>query len=328
MKRFISFMTFALLVFNTIVAQNNAGTIDDIGRVAIVPMIASNSKIPKNSSNMMLNKMRTAIVRTGLGASSGNARFVITVNSDELTRDITPTAPPMMAVTIAPTFYIGDLQEGTLFASISLPAVKGVGSSAEKAYMAALRNINLNSPDFTSFVNNGRTRIVEYYNTNIHFLLKEAEAKAAKDDFDGAISLLMSVPSVCADAHKQAMDKVSGIWQRKIDKSSAESLAKAKQAWNASLDLEGASAAGALLEGVHPNSSSAKEATSLMQSISKRVKEISDREWALEERAIAFQEQQARDAVELEKASINAAKEVAVALASQPVYYTNVVYWW
>ena len=327
-RLFIFALLGAVCGFGGAAAQNTAGKIDDVGRVAITPVILENSNIPKNAANTMTGKMRSAITKTGLGSSAADCRFVMTLNAELLSKEITPTAPPMFAVVASPRFYIGDMRDGTLFASFPLPDVKGVGQNEDKAFIQALRNVNLNTPAFAAFIEEGKQKIIAYYNTNIDFIIREAEAKADREDYDGAIAQLMGVPTVCAEPYAKAMDKVKVIWQRKIDKTSAAELAKAEQAWASSQNADGADAAGAFLANVHPASSSAAAAGVLVKKITARMKEISDREWALEDRAMALAEQKQRDETALEMAAINAAKEVAVAAASQPVYYTSVVYWW
>lgn len=322
MKRNLLFSLLALVLFcTTATAQNNLGKTDDIGRVTLTPFIAENSNVPTTVANLMTSKMRAAITRSGLGSSAYDRRFVLTLNTDIVSREVTPTAPPMIATTLSPTFYIGDLSDGTLFATLTLPPVKGVGQTEDKAYMQALKNLNLNTADFARFIDEGKAKIIAYYNSHIDLLLKEAEAMCGQGDYDGSMALLMSVPTVCADAYAQAMKKVETVYQRKIDRASAEALSQAQGAWSASPDAAGAAEAGEWLAKVDPASSSAGAAAKLHAEMKSRVKELADREWAEE-----VQQQRNREA--LYQSAIEAAKEVAVAQASRPIYYTSKIYWW
>ena len=309
-----------LLLAGAVSAQNNAGKTDDVGRVALTPFIAENSNIPTASSNLMRSKMRAAVPRRGLGPSAGG-RFILPLTADVVSRKITPTAPPMVATVLSPTFYIGDLSDGTLFASLTLPAVKGVGQNEEKSYMQALKNINLNNPDFAKFVGDGKEKIIAYYNTHIDFIIKEADALSGKGEHERALALLMGVPTVCADAHARAMKHVGTVYQRKIDQESAEALARATGAWAASPDATGATEAGEWLAGVHPLSSSAPGAAKLQSEMKSRVKELADREWT-------EQVKQNREEAALAQTAMQAAKEIAAAEANRPVYYTTVLSWW
>lgn len=309
MKKIIIIIGFVLVNF-VLVAQNNEGKADDAGRIALASVVSDQIEglTPSAQSNLQ-NKLNQITTKNGIGGSSLNNRFIITANVVVLTKDITPTAPPMQAYTLEVTLYIGDGIEGTLFSSTSI-TLKGVGETETKAYMAALKNLKVDDSKYQSFIEQGKNKIIEYYNSKCDFILKEAEMLAAQNDFDGAIAKLVGVPEVCKECYDKAMDAVKPIFQKRIDLQCTQLMSKAQGVWSASQDEIGAKEAAAILQDVHPQSKCFNEASSmvdyLFNEIKKRVKEIDEREWQLKVK-------QQQDAVDVRKAEIKAARDIGVA---------------
>jgi uncharacterized protein YydD (DUF2326 family) len=99
---------------------------------------------------------------------------------------------------------------------------------------------------------------------------------------------------------------------------------EAKNAWNQSQDASGASTASNYLGQIDPNASCYAEAIALSNSIAKRIKELDQREWN-------FQMKQQQDDVDIQKATIKAARDIGVAYGNGPkanVVQYNVYGWW
>ena len=252
-------------------------------------------------------------------AGGMHSRFIITANVNVLTKDITPTAPPMQAYTLEVTLYIGDGIEGTAFSSTSI-TLKGVGETETKAYLAALKNLKVTDPRYQSFIEEGKNKIIQYYNSKCDFILKSAQAQADQDKFEDALTTLVEIPDVCKECYNKAMDKIKIVYQAKIDKECSVKLSEAKSVWNAGQDYDAAGAAGQILAEIDPNAKCFSEVTNLYNQIAKRIKEIDQREWNY-----ILKEQQNEH--EAEMATINAAKAIGVAQAKQPINITYKTLW-
>ena len=320
MKKAIVFLSAILLCVCTF-AQNNQGKSDDSGRIILTPFLADNASFPDYAATAVRTKLNQAVTQYGLAGMSFDQRFVITANFTEMLKEATPTAPPMIAIDLQPSLFIGDLSTGALFASVTLPSVKGVGNNEVKAYMAAVKALKLNDPAIGRFIEEGKAKIIEYYNSQIDFILTQADALAAQDDYDAAIALLMTVPDVCKGAYEKAMNRTAVIYQKKIDMEGLMLLNAARQAWNADQSWAGAEIAGGYLAQINPNCSSYASASTLSNEIAKRIREVDKREWD-------FQMKQHNDEVKLESEAIQAAKAIGVAQAKQPITYNTKVYWW
>ncbi len=210
-----------------IIGQNNKGKTDDFGRIALQTVVPENSEAPAAAARILKNKMTQITTKNGL-SSMGN-RFTMYPQIDILTQDITSSAPPMHAYTLSVTMYISDLETQTIFASTNL-TLKGVGKNETKAYISALKMLNANRPEVKGFVEEGKNKIIEYYNSQCDFILKDANAAAGRKEYDQAIYDLLLVPDVCKDCYMKAIDLTNDIYMQKLNNECQEMLAKARVA--------------------------------------------------------------------------------------------------
>ena len=323
MKKIFAAIFISALACISAGAQNNLGKMDDSGRIALTPVILPESTIPPAAANVVLNKLTQIVTRNGLAGSCFDPRFIITANMVEIDHYVTATTPPMQAYSFSPTLYIGDAATGTLYATCPLGTIKGAGSNDTQAIMQAVKGLRTNSPELQAFIETGKTRIIEWYNTQIDFLISEANSLAGQDKFDEAIALLYTVPSVCKAAFDKAMRAAEQIFQQKIDIEGAQLLNMATHAWNANQSWAGANEAATYLSQIHPLSSVIPQAMDLSSTIAKRVKELDSREWN-------FAMKQFDASVSLESKRIAAMAEVGKAMAKRPVNYYNMnsFGWW
>ncbi|GGG52407.1 hypothetical protein [Bizionia arctica] len=319
------YLTLAVCLFCNFIltSQNEEGKTDDLGRIIINSYVPSQIEgLPPSARGLLENKLSQITSKNGMGGRSFNPRFIITPNINVLTKDITPTAPPMTALTLEVIFYIGDGIDGTLFANTSIQ-VKGVGTNETKAYISALKQIKTSNTALKELLEEGKTKIIEYYNSQCDFILKEAQVLESQKEYDSAIFKLTSVPDVCKECYDNCMDAVAPIYQKQIDRACEVKLAEAKNAWNANQNIEGANNVSYYLEGIDPNAACFSEVKKLTNQIANRIKEIDQKEWDFK-----FKEQQ--NAVDIQKSMIKAAQEIGVAYGNnQPQTITyNTRGWW
>lgn len=291
----------------------------DADKIQVSAYVAENCGVPPAATKVLDSKLRKVITSVGFGASE-KQRFILTAHVTILSEDVTPTAPPMFAYTLSFNLYIGDGLTGTLFASTQVEA-KGVGTTKDKAYLQALKDLNPRDPAIKEFVKEGKDKIIEYYNLNGESIIKHAVTLANNQDYEAALTELATIPQACTALYDKATNLMAEFYDKMIDEEGATILAEAQGVWNAGHDREAADKAGAILAGINPQCSSYAKAQKLFKEIGERVKELDSREWALE-----LKKQQ--DEIDLQKATIQAARDVAVAYAEnqpQPVYN---IYWW
>lgn len=279
------FLNIFILFSCSVCAQNTVGKSDDLARItlaAFVPMQMEN--MPEIVHSNLTNKLNQIVTQNGLGGNISNARFILTANVNLLSKEITPTAPPLQALILEITLFIGDGIEGTKFSSVSTQ-VKGIGESEGKAYISALKNLKPTDPKYQLFLETGKIKIIEYYNSKCDFLIKEAQSLANQNKFEEGIYKLVSVPSVCKDCYVKCLDEINIIYKAKIDRDALQIMIEANALWSAGQDVQTAQKVVALLAKIEPNSSSIEFAEKLSQKVAQRVKEIDNREWKFELKA-------------------------------------------
>jgi hypothetical protein len=188
----------------------------------------------------------------------------------------------------------------------------------------ALRNIKINDPKIQEFVEGGKKRIIEYYNSKCDFIITEAQTLEQKQDYQQAIFKLTNVPQVSKDCYNKCQELIGSIYKKFMDLQCKKYMIEAKNIWASNQDYSGAERTSEVLNKVDPNSSCYNDAVALSNTIAKRIREIDQREWN-------FKLKQQQDAVDVEMATIKAARDVGVAYGeNQPnVIYETVIYgWW
>lgn len=267
--------------------------------------------------------MAQILTKNGIAGSAGfSSQFIMVPNVSVLSKDVVAGAPPKVAVNLEVAFFVGDGVNGVKYGSTAVYA-KGVGSNETKAYVAALRNISSSNKELANLVETAKSRIVEYYNDNCDFILKEAESMAAQNDYDQALYTLSSVPQVTKDCFNKAQDKIGAVYQDKIDRECDILLNQATNAWNSGQDLAAAEKAARLMNQIEPESSCYAKVKSLSRTIKAGVKDVNNKEWALLNK-------QLESITEIEKNRLANSREIALAYAkNQPKTVTyNVRGWW
>ena len=314
MKNILIIISFLFCFSYMTNAQNKTAGTDRIGLTAYVPQ--SIEGLPEIAVANLKSKLSQLITENGFSGGQ-NQRFILTANISVLTKDITSTAPPMHAYTLEVGLYIGDGVSGTLFASTS-STVKGVGETETKAYINALKNLQTKSPDYQTFIENGKNKIVAYYNANCDFILNEASVLANTNNFEAAIERLVSIPNACEECYYKATNALLSVYQKYIDRDCQLKLQQATAIWNASQDYEAASEAGAVLASVDPDAACFKDVKALFNKIETSIKQRDEREW----KYILKNQLQ-------ESERIEAMRAIGVAYGNhQPNVVYNIRSWW
>ena len=205
MKKIVLLTTLVLLSVSIALAQNDLGKAEDSDRVGIAPVISELSgDIPASAQKLLITKMKQIATNNGMAALPNNPMFIMYPAINVLTKETTPTAPPMQAITIEVSLYIADLASGNIYSETSIE-VKGVGKTEDRAYTQALKNINARKGQFKAFVEKGKEKIIEYYNSNCDFILSTAQTLISQNKNELALNYLLSVPGVCKECYLNAM---------------------------------------------------------------------------------------------------------------------------
>lgn len=317
MKKILSISIFTFL---SIIGYTQV-QLDDFGRIILNSHISEKLELSTEVKNTLLTKLDQISSSNGMGGSQINPRFIITANVTIGSKDIIAGPPQMQAQNLELSLFIGDAITNTIFSTISL-SLKGVGTNENKAYIDAFKNINPKNKEVVAFLEEGKTKIINYYNTNCDFILKDAQALTKQEKYDEAIYKLSLVPDVCKECYFKCLDTLTAIYQKKIDADCKIKLNQAKSLWAAQQTPTGSEKVADILSTINPMASCHGEIESFLKTIETKLK-------ADEKANLEFKMKQYKDSVELEKTKVNAYREVAIEYArNQPrtVTYNN-IYW-
>ena len=281
MKKFINKITLVILATLGAVTFVNSqnSTSSEISGIALTAYMPEQVEgIPDVASNLIVNKLNQIISTNGITNATYNSRFILTSNVVVLTKDIIASAPPMHAVTLDVTLYIGDGIDGKKFSSQSV-TVKGVGINENKAYIDAFKNIRQNDPSLLSFVTKGKAKIVEYYNATCAQNIKEAQNLEKQNLLEEAVFKLISVPVESTACFDKSMAALGPIFKKKIDRDCVIKLTEATNLWNSGQDVATANAVGEILITIDPKAACYNQAKALSDKVGRRVLELDKREW-------------------------------------------------
>jgi len=226
MKKFIAIIVL-ILFSSSIYAQNALGKSDDIARIVLNTYIPEDANIKPAAQKLFESKLNSIVAANGMGGSGASQRFLISGQVNELSKNIVVGPPDQIVLELEINLIIGDGLEGTIFATESI-TIKSIGDNETKAYIDALKKIKTSDKNIQAFVEKGKTKIIEYYNSKCDFILKQASALSDQKSYDNALYVLSEVPEVCKTCYDGAMDLSVKIYKAKAENECQLNITKAK----------------------------------------------------------------------------------------------------
>lgn len=295
----ISILIVSVLLFSIAVqSQSSLGKTDDLGRIAIAAIVPDEAGVPGGAQRMLQNRMMQVATINGLGASEGS-QFAMVPMISIINKDVTPTAPPMVSLNIEVTLYIVDVLSQNIFSQTTIP-LKGVGNTEERAYSQALNNINPRQGQYRGFIEKGKEKIIEYYNSKCDVIISSSKALAGQKKYDEALYMLLSVPDVSRECFDKCMAISIDVYQEYADQKCNEYLSAAKAGW-AGKEL---TVVEENLGKITPEMGCYPQAQELLAQITASVEAEGAGAWS-------FKMKKYDDSVDIQKMKIEAGKEVA-----------------
>ncbi len=267
---------------------------------------------PQGAKAMVENKLTQLLTRNGIAGLDYMGQFILTVTTTPLDKDVIPGPPAKIAEKMEMNLYIVDAYAKTIFSSTSL-TVKGLGETENKCYLNAISHMPLQSPQMTKFIEEGKAKIIEYYDHEGEALLKRAAYLAGQKNYEEALFIVSLIPQQ-SKHYDAALVAGLDIYQQHIDNQCNINLAAARVAWAAEQNTRGAYAAGEYLANILPDAKCYGEAMELYKEIKGKVLD----DWK-------FEMKKYQDGVDIEKLRIDAARQVGVAYGThQPAQTTSI----
>ena len=249
-----------------------------VGDIYISVVKPERNEISLEVANQLDNKMHQLITSNGIADTDPNGRFVITAKSFIVSKDIIGGAPQRISQKIDFTFMIGDIIENKVFESYTFSAI-GIGINENKSYFNAITNMKTNSPQFTSFVEKAKEKIIQYYASRCEQIIIEAKQQAANHDYQQAIYQLMQVPNIC-DCAEKCQTLMIEYYDAYTESTASELLNEAKSKWASSPNADGAAMVADVIARIPSGTKVQSEIDVLIAEINMKLREDEKRDWA------------------------------------------------
>lgn len=303
-------------------SQNDLGEASDIDRIALDVIIPEQvSKIPEFARSLLESKLIEAVTEYGMGGKGVSPRFCVTAKMETLGKDLVPSTPTMQTYSFQVFLYLVDYVDKNILSTTSF-TTKGAGTNENRAYTNALRPINLKNQNVKKFLDDGKRKIIEYYNSRCDFVIARAKSLAVQNQFREALTALSGVPEVSKDCYMRALKEIGPIYQDFIDHDCQMMISAATYLWAAEPNSNGALKAGAILCRIDPDSRCYKDAQGIIGQMAAKVLKDEKRDWD-------FFVKQFENEVKLEALRIRAFRDIGVAWGEnqQPVItYQNLLW--
>lgn len=267
---------------------------------------------PTGAKAMMENKLTQLLTKNGIAGLDYLGQFLLTATTTPLDKDVIPGPPMKVSEKMEMNLYIIDAYAKTIFSATSF-TVKGLGETENRCYVNAIKNMPVQSPAIAKFIEEGKTKIIEYYDHEADNMIKKARFLCTQKEYEEALYLVTLIPQQ-SKKYDEALAAGLEIYQAYLDHECTVNLAAARQAWAAEQNKFGAMAAGEYLANILPDAKCYGEAMELYKEIKGKVLD----DWK-------FEMKKYQDTVDLERARIESMRAVGVAFGNhQPQKEINI----
>lgn len=260
-----------------------------MAQIQITPYIDEGncSSMPNSICEILSQKLSNVISQNGIQSQMGDSRFILTCYVSEESKNVLSTSPTQIAYVLNLHLFMGDGETGTKYISETF-RTKGVGATEEKAYLNAVKNLNVKSEQMASFVGRGRKRIIEYYENNKNQIISSVRSYISGKDLERAAYELCLIPQECS-YYNEVQNLLGQVNGRIVDNNSSELFLSAESIWAGEQNESSANQVAELISKIDPNASCFSEANKFMSSVTERMEQLNNREWAARQRQLAHE---------------------------------------
>lgn len=277
-------------------------------------------EVPEKLDTQMRTKLQHALTKYGISSEPGISRFAMVPSISIINEQTTSTVPVFCDVEFDFVISLEDAYSGKVFSTFS-KTIKSRGTNKPNAIAKGVSSLRLNTPEFAHFCEDAKSRVFEYYEGQIGAIAAKAKRAAVQCDFEEAVFILAEVPEECPSFNNQILPLILQYYEQEKNLFGEKVLAEARAAWAAEPNERGAAKVAEIMANMPPSCSSSAAARQFVNQISSKIEAIEKWERNYQDREQAFRHDE-------RKATISAARAVAVAYASnQPKYITKVFLW-
>ena len=277
----------------------------------------SDYQLSEKADNQIKMKMERALNKTGVSTYSENATFALVPEVSILSENTSSGIPPIAEIEYNLSFSVMNIFDGRSFATHSYTS-KGKGSNKSNAIILGLKNINLDSTEFSNFLESSKRKIISYYEKELSKMLQRANTAIITKNYESALFILAEIPESIPSYQAKVLPMIEKTYKNYQENYGKTLLQKAKALWSANKDEYTASEVAELLAEIPAGTSAYKESAALMKSIDNYLMNKENYYRRLQEKQLAYQHSE-------KKAMIEAARAIGVAYGKNSG--TKVILW-
>ena len=280
---------------------------NDIGKISLSIVMPENLE---NLDDSNLSNLETKILeivnKTGLSGTGFTSNFVIYPKFTIYNSKVSKGMQNITFIDCELSLFIKQVDNNIVFSTIS-KKLNGNGLSKAEAITNDISKLNTNDQDFQVFIEKGKTRIIQYYESRCVDLIVQADGMAKRQSYEEAITLLLSIPSEVS-CFSKVQSKTIEIYKNYQSYRCGSLLQQAQTSaaqnnFSESLNY---------LSQIDPASKCGQDAKVLIGKIEGKIDAANRQQW--QATMMIY-----KDAVQLEKQRISAVRDIAVEYArNQP----------
>ena len=267
-------------------------------------------------------RLQQAFNTENLTASEG-AMFDVMITPIEISNEVISGMRATTTVVIDLEISIQNVVTKEQFGTASV-RIQGSGKDTDRAKRSAAMSLKSNNNDVLAFVKNSRANIINYYDDNLDVVLNQVKQAMELRQLEKCMWLLSSIPS-CIERYGEVINVSSAVFDKYLSIDCEEKLAKAKAAWAASQNREGAILAVSFLAGIDAESSCNNEAKALLQEIKDTISRFNDRAQSKDDELLEFDKELQRANIDNEKARIEAMRAIGIEYGKNQVQDNTII---
>lgn len=271
--------------------------------------VAQPETVPHATIDYLNTRLTQMASEDGFVTDPSMTNLVITAKFHNVFEQTLPGPPIQTVIHTQLTLYAGETDSETIYSSAMIE-LRGIGTSTQRAFINALRTVNVQNSAIQSFFDKTRQKITNYYDSNYQHIIEKALRAESQNNYELGLWILSRIPECCI-GYSEAYALSLKIFQKYIDRQGQSLYAEASALWSASPNTNGATKAMLLLTKIDPESEAYCKAANLAQEIKSAIKSNYDFE----------QHKKYDDSLDLERRRIKSARDIGVAYGNrqQPV---------
>jgi len=297
MKKYLSIIAL-ILALNNAFAQSST----DVGKIALSVIMPDNvDGLDASQLSKLETKITQIVSSSGLAASGYNNNFVIYPKFAIYETNVVEGGMQNITVTTCElSLFIKQVDNNILFSSIS-KQVKVSGNNKQTSITNAISKVPTNDAQFKTFIETGKTKIVQYYESKCQDIITKSESLVKMQNYEEALGLLQTVPEEVS-CYSKVQEKSIEAYKAYQNQKCAKQIQEAKT----TLAVNNYNAALEILSQIDPSATCFNESQTLMKNAESKIDAEEKKQWDLKMKVYG-------DNVALEKQRINAVKDIAVA---------------